>query len=369
MHLLNISTIMLITTTISIVYGSTHICDDSICDFGICNTWNNCADYNFICTDTTLECSFTCKKNCHNINITSSSNYTTISCANRYSCKNIEIEITQPTSELYLYCKKTWSCSNITIYSHLKSSFHCTDNDNYQCSNDIQITLISYSPTLYPTSIPTLYPTEIPIYISSIPTMNSTYSPTLNPTFSDIYYVTKTVVVVYAQSISKTDTSNVLTIGIILFSITLICICMLTLYKNRQKRIICVNVEQENINKIPITQTNILCDGTCNGYLEGMDKTNDNEAMLSDSEYDQLYEGRHQTKSLKNYKHINDENEEIITDNNLGLHLELPKSPSKILNNINTSDNNNNLLQIVEDIIDSASYSGDEMQLLYGPGG
>eukprot|EP01084_Bolivina_argentea_P039607 73189_1 len=299
MHLLNISTIMLITTTISIVYGSTHICDDSICDFGICNTWNNCADYNFICTDTTLECSFTCKKNCHNINITSSSNYTTISCANRYSCKNIEIEITQPTSELYLYCKKTWSCSNITIYSHLKSSFHCTDNDNYQCSNDIQITLISYSPTLYPTSIPTLYPTEIPI-----PTMNSTYSeysPTLNPTFSDIYYVTKTVVVVYAQSISKTDTSNVLTIGIILFSITLICICILT-----------------------------------------------------------LYEGRHETKY---------ENEEIITDNNLGLHLELPKSPSKILNNINTSDNNNNLLQIVEDIIDSASYSGDEMQLLYGPGG
>eukprot|EP00483_Globobulimina_turgida_P004478 UN04487 len=99
-------------------YSNTLVCNETICNFGICDANTNCNNNEYICTDEASICSLECNSNCYNISITSVAQNTDIMCNNDYSCDTVSVSILNANNILSFACKQLSSCSNINIQCH-----------------------------------------------------------------------------------------------------------------------------------------------------------------------------------------------------------------------------------------------------------
>eukprot|EP01084_Bolivina_argentea_P089498 161491_1 len=122
------------------IFTKTIICNDTMCDFGIC-TNNKCTDNTYICTSSSTHCNFECE-NCNNITIISHAQDTNIFCG-KNSCNKLQIniepsELTTNYNSLLLTCGYSSSCNDIYISCDNQYNLcQCKDFNDIQCNNNV----------------------------------------------------------------------------------------------------------------------------------------------------------------------------------------------------------------------------------------
>ncbi len=205
--------IICVVILITLTYSATFQCDESICNFGVCNSIA-CNGNTYICGSTTSTCTLECASQCENIIFLSSAQYTQISCTKRNACTGISISIPETYTTFSIECLKNDACSSINIECADPNNCQCQSTmNNQQCINNIQwvnsqstttssttttttaqptqfpTKAITSNPTYFPslvpsknpTKIPTEFPSKQPSFMSTLITINPTQLPTIHP--------------------------------------------------------------------------------------------------------------------------------------------------------------------------------------------